>query len=236
MSIALRQVRDITPESEASSRADFVRRTYNHLAMAIFAFIGLEFAIFQTALAEKMTAVMAGSRLSWLAVLLAFMIVSWVADKWARSDTSKGMQYLGLAVYVTAEAVIFVPLLYIAANFASPDVIPMAALLTGILFFALSFAAFTTGRDFSFLGAFVKVGGCVALGIIGVSLVFGFTPGLIFSAGMVVLASAAILYTTSNIIHEYETDQHVAAALALFASVALLFWYILRILIRLTGR
>jgi FtsH-binding integral membrane protein len=179
---------------------------------------------------------MAGSRLSWLVVLLTFMIVSWMADKWARSDTSKAMQYLGLAVYVMAEAVIFVPLLYIAANFASPDVIPLAALLTGILFFGLSFAAFTTGCDFSFLGAFVKVGGCVALGIIGASLLFGFTPGLMFSGGMVVLASIAILYTTSNIIHEYETDQHVAAALALFASVALLFWYILRILIRVTAR
>jgi FtsH-binding integral membrane protein len=236
MSTAIRQVRDITLASEGTDRATFVRRTYNHLAMAIFAFIGLEFAIFQTSLAEKMTAVMAGSRLSWLVVLLTFMIVSWVADKWARSDTSRAMQYLGLAVYIAAEAVIFVPLLYIAANFASPDVIPLAALLTGVLFFGLSFAAFTTGQDFSFLGAFVKVGGCVALGLIGASLVFGFTPGLIFSGAMVVLASAAILYTTSNIIHQYETDQHVAAALALFASVALLFWYILRILIRLTGR
>jgi FtsH-binding integral membrane protein len=236
MSSAIQQAGNLNVESEATQRAHFVRRTYNHLAMAIFAFIGLEFAIFQTSLAEKMTAVMAGSRLSWLVVLLTFMIVSWMADKWARSDTSKAMQYLGLAVYVMAEAVIFVPLLYIAANFASPDVIPLAALLTGILFFGLSFAAFTTGCDFSFLGAFVKVGGCVALGIIGASLLFGFTPGLMFSGGMVVLASIAILYTTSNIIHEYETDQHVAAALALFASVALLFWYILRILIRVTAR
>ena len=29
--------------------------------------------------------------------------------------------------------------------------------------------------------------------------------------------------------HRYSTTQHVAAALALFASVALLFWYILQI-------
>jgi FtsH-binding integral membrane protein len=30
-------------------------------------------------------------------------------------------------------------------------------------------------------------------------------------------------------LHHYRTDQHVAAALALFASVALLFWYVLQL-------
>ena len=53
---------------------------------------------------------------------------------------------------------------------------------------------------------------------------------------MVVLASGYILYDTSNILHHYRTNQHVAAALALFASVALLFWYVIRILIALSGR
>ena len=43
---------------------------------------------------------------------------------------------------------------------------------------------------------------------------------------------AEILYDTSKIIHSYNPDQHVAAALELFASVALPFWYILRILMR----
>jgi FtsH-binding integral membrane protein len=46
---------------------------------------------------------------------------------------------------------------------------------------------------------------------------------------MVAFAGGAILYDTSNILHRYNTNQHVAAALSLFASVALLFWYILRI-------
>jgi FtsH-binding integral membrane protein len=52
---------------------------------------------------------------------------------------------------------------------------------------------------------------------------------------MVVLASAAILYTTSNILRVYHPKQHVAASLTLFASVALLFWYILQILMSLGG-
>ena len=47
---------------------------------------------------------------------------------------------------------------------------------------------------------------------------------------LLLLAAASILYNTSNILRIYNPNQHVAAALTLFASVALLFWYVLRIL------
>jgi FtsH-binding integral membrane protein len=52
---------------------------------------------------------------------------------------------------------------------------------------------------------------------------------------MILFASGAILYSTSKVMHEYETHQHVAAALELFAAVALLFWYVLRVVIALTS-
>ena len=52
---------------------------------------------------------------------------------------------------------------------------------------------------------------------------------------MVLLASISILYSTSNIIHHYGTEQYVAASLGLFASVALLFWYVLRIIMMIRG-
>ena len=45
-----------------------------------------------------------------------------------------------------------------------------------------------------------------------------------------VLAAGSILYNTSNVLHHYRTDQHVAAALNLFASFALLLYYVLMIL------
>ncbi len=64
----------------------------------------------------------------------------------------------------------------------------------------------------------------------------GMPMGIWFSGAMVVLAAGYILYDTSNILHKYRTDQHVAASLALFASVAILFWYILRIMISLSSR
>lgn len=215
----------------ADARARFIRQTYLHLALAILAFAAIEALLLSWSGAAGLVRTMTGGR-SWLLVLLAFMGVSWIADRWARSDTSRGMQYLGLGLYVVAEAVIFLPLMYVAANFAGPNVIPAAALITALLFGGLTFTAVTSGVDFSFLRGALILGSFVALGVIVASLLFGFNLGVIFSGAMILLAAGAILYTTSNILRHYRPDQYVAAALSLFAAVALLYFYVLRILTR----
>jgi uncharacterized protein len=226
----------IAAQAPPDARAAFIRRTYQHLAGAILAFMAIEFVLFKTGIADAMSrVVLGGGGFAWLIVLGAFMLVSWVAEKWAHSSVSRSTQYLGLGLYVVAEAIIFVPLLFIAVNFSSPDTIPIAAVITGLMFLGLTVTAFTTKKDFSFLGGILKVGGFVALGIIVCSIMFGFSLGLIFAAVMVAFASGAILYSTSRVIHDYNTEQHVAAALSLFAAIALLFWYVLRILISLTS-
>ena len=163
------------------------------------------------------------------------MAVSWIAERWAQSGASPQLQYMGLGLYVIAEAVIFLPLLYIAAHFGSPDVIPSAGIVTGLLFGGLTLVAFTSGRDFSFLGGMLKIGGLVALGVIVASILFGWSLGLFFTGLMILFAGGAILYNTSAVMHHYRTDQHVAASLALFASVALLFWYVLQGLMALSS-
>ncbi len=219
--------------AEKNIRAEFIRKTYQHLAIALLAFIILEYLLLNSPLAIRMTSMMTGGY-SWLIVLAAFMGVSWVAERWARSTTSPQTQYAGLFLFVIAEAIIFVPLMLIASTFA-PHVIPTAGIMTGLLFGGLTFTAFTTRKDFSFLGGILKVGGFVALGFIIASIMFGFSLGLFFSLIMIVFASGAILYDTSNIIRHYHTDQHVAASLSLFASVALLFWYIVQFLLSFTS-
>lgn len=160
------------------------------------------------------------------------MAVSWLAEKWANSDASRGTQYLGLGLYIVAEALIFLPLLLIAARFMNrPDLIMQAGVTSGGLFAGLTIVAFTTKKDFSFLGGFLKVAGMIALGLIAASFFFGgLNLGTWFSGAMVLFAGGSILYQTSNIIHHYRPDQHVAASLGLFASFALLFWYVLQIL------
>lgn len=216
-----------------ADRAAFIRRTYGHLAGAILAFALMEIALFQTALPEVALQALGAGRYTWLVVMLLFMGASWVADKWARSETSAGMQYAGLGLYVVAEVIIFLPLLAVASAIAGAGMIETAALLTLLLFGGLTVTVFVTQKDFSFLRPVIAIGSMVALGVIVCSIIFGFNLGVIFSAVMILMAAGSILYNTSNIIHEYRTDQHVSAALALFAAVALLFWYVLRLLIGL---
>jgi FtsH-binding integral membrane protein len=219
--------------AEESARATFIRRTYTHLAMAVLAFIVVEYLLLQLPFAGAMARVMVGG-FSWLIVLAAFMGVSWLAHRWAESDTSIQMQYIGLGLYVVADAVIFLPLLYIASQYAA-DVIPIAGIMTSFLFAGLTATVFITRKDFSWMRSILIIGGFVALGLIVASIFFGFTLGIIFSGVMILFASMAILYDTSNILHHYRTDQHVAASLSLFASVALLFWYILRFFMSLSS-
>jgi FtsH-binding integral membrane protein len=218
----------------ASERAAFIRRTYAHLAVAVLAFIAVEWMLLQLPIAGAIAGAMTGGY-SWLIVLAVFMGVSWLAERWANSETSLQMQYLGLGLFVVAEAVIFLPLLYIASHFASADVIPMAALITGFLFTGLTATVFITRKDFSWMRSTLTIGGFVALGVIVASIFFGFSLGVFFSGIMVLFASGAILYDTSQVLHHYRTNQHVAASLSLFASVALLFWYVLRIVMSLSS-
>lgn len=223
-------------QAEASERAAFIRRTYLHLAMALVAFAVLEAMILPTPLAKKFaTWVLASGGMTWLMVLGGFMLVGWMARSIAASGASPAMQYAGLALYVAAEAVIFIPILYIAVYYSSDKLLPTAAVLTGLLFAGLTFTAFTTRKDFSFLGSILTIGGFIALGLIVCGALFGFSLGLWFSVFMIVFASGAILYDTSKIIHHYPTDRHVAASLELFASVALLLWYVITLLLHLSS-
>jgi FtsH-binding integral membrane protein len=201
------------------------------LAAAIAAFIGVEAFLFTTGTAHMIASLIFSSGgMGWLLVLGLFMLISFLSERWATSETSSLTQILGLGVYVVAEAIIFVPLLYVAA-YASGDatVILKAGIVSIGLFLGITATVFLTRSDFSFLGPILAIGGFAALGFIVASILFGFSLGNVFAFIMVAFAGTAILYQTSNVLHRFRTDQHVAAALVLFASVALLFWYILRI-------
>lgn len=216
------------------ARATFIRKTYAHLAGAIAAFVAIEFLLFQIPGIENAVPAMFGKPFTWLAILGGFMIASWLANKWAMSSTSIGMQYAGLGLYVFAQAILFLPMLLLAAHESflnQPQIIAQAAIITGAMFAGLTLIAFTTKKDFSFLGGLLKISCFVVLGLIVASAFMGFNLGLWFSGALIVIACVSILYSTSNIIHHYGTTQYVAASLSLFAGVALLFWYVLRILI-----
>ena len=213
-------------ELDAKSRGQFIARTYNHLFFAILGFTLLEVALFKTGAAENIAKLMMST--SWLIVLGAFMIVSWLARSAANSSISKPAQYAALTGYVLAQAIIFVPLLYIADKVA-PGAIASAAVVTLIAFVALTAVVFVTRKDFSFLRGLLMWGGIIALVAIVAGVIFGFQLGTFFSVAMVALAGGAILYDTSNVLLHYPEDRYVAAALELFASVALMLWDVLRL-------
>ena len=211
---------------DTDRRATFLTRTYTHLLGAILGFTVLEVMLFTNGLAEPIARTMLGG--SWLVVLGAFMLVSWLASRAAMNTTSLGTQYAALAGFVVAETIIFVPLLYIA-NTTAPGTIQSAALVTMMGFVGLTAVAFSTRKDFSFLGGMMRWLGMMALVLIVASVIFGFELGTWFSVAMVTFAGAAVLYDTSNVLHHFPEDRYVGAAMQLFASVALMFWYVLRI-------
>lgn len=220
-------------DAPVDERVAFIRRTYLHLAGAIGLFVLLS-AVFQmTGFGAMLAQLTMGARFGWLILLGAFMVVGWAASAMAHSRSSLGVQYAGLGLYTLMEAVIFAPMLFIAAMIA-PSVLPTAALITLVTFGGLSAYVLVTKTDFSFLKTALCIGGIVALGLILCGAFFGLNLGTWFSAAMILFASGAILYSTSRVMHEYETDQHVAAALELFAAVALLFWYVLRLVMSLS--
>jgi FtsH-binding integral membrane protein len=211
------------------ARARFVLRTYFHVFGAIVAFTLLEVVLFTTGLALPIARAMLGT--TWLVVLGAYMLVGWLASRVAHQAESRPAQYAALAGFVFVEAIIFVPLLFIA-EYNVPGVISSAAVVTLIGFAGLTAVGFLSRQDFSFLGAALRWGGVLALLLIVASVLFGFQLGTLFSVAMVGFAGMAILYDTSNILLHYPEDRYVGASLALFASVALMFWYVLRLMSR----
>jgi len=229
-------------EAPEEARRTFIRKTYTHLAAAIYAFVALEWLLVAYGWDVTALQMIGNSRFSWLLVLGGFMVIGWIANSWAVSATSIGKQYAGLFLYVAAEAIIFLPMIGIAksltVNAAGQEIpiIPAAGLTTAVMVAGLTAYAFISKRDFSFLGGFLNMIGFGAMALIVVSFVLPLSLGVWFSAAMIIFASGYILYYTSNVLQTYRTDQYVAAALALFASVALLFWYVLRIFMSLSNR
>ena len=216
------------PVSELSvdARSNFIWRTYGHVAAAILLFAGIETYLFSTGIALPMAQSML--QMNWLLILGGFMVVSWIATHVAHNVQSKPLQYVALVGFVVAQAILFVPMLAIAISL-QPGIIESAVGVTLLGTGGLTAVALITRKDFSFLRGILIWGGILALVAIFAAVLFGFQMGTWFSVAMIGFAGAAVLYDTSNILHHYTEDRYVGAALQLFASIALMFWYVLRL-------
>jgi len=211
--------------ASVSDRSEFIWKTYAHVVGAILAFAAVEVYLFQSGVAMAIAEPMINN---WLMVLGAFMLAGWGASHVAHRIESKPAQYAAFALFIVAEALIFSPML-LMANAYAPGAIESAAGVTLLGSVGLVATAMITRKDFSFLRGMMVWIGILAMVAIVSSILFGFELGTWFSVAMIGFAGAAVLYDTSNIMHHYPADKYVAAGMALFASIALMFWYVLRL-------
>ncbi len=220
------------------SKKSFLVKTYLHVFIAVVAFVAMQYVMFQTGVAQIFMKAMGA--INWLFVLMIFGVVSSMASRMAYRVKSLGMQYVALFAYVFLYAVISLPI-FSRFLYGQGAVVQNAALVTLISFALLTIGVYVTKVDFSFLGGILRWLGFVAIALIVTSFLgpmlfgsgFAFTLGTWFSVGMIAYAGMAILYNTSNVMRRMPGDsRYVAASLALFSDIILMFWYVVRFMDR----
>jgi FtsH-binding integral membrane protein len=219
---------------DAEARAGFLVKVYQHLAAAVVAFVMFETLLFASGGARGLYNLVAGSGAAWLLILGGFMVVSWMATTAAHDLWDPARQYAGLFGLAAAEAVIFAPFLHLVFNVegGGTTTVASAAVITGLGFAGLSAVGLLTRKDLSFLRPMMLWGGVMAIVLIVAAVLFGLELGVWFSLAMIGLAGGSILYQTQTILRQYPEEAYVGAAVQLFASVMLLFWYVLRLFSR----
>ncbi len=222
--------------ADEETRSRFLVRVYQHLALAVAAFIGFEAVLFVTGIAEGIYNFLATTGgIAWLLILGGFTVVNVIASRSAHQLDNPTAQYGALFAMAAAEALIFAPFLYYVFNAqgtgGSTSVLS-AAVVTIVGFAALTVVAMTTRKDLSFLRPMLMWGFIVALGLIVAAVIFSFELGPLFSVAMIALAGASILYQTQQIVRRYPEWAYVGAAVSLFASLMMMFWYILQLFTR----
>ena len=219
----------VAAQAGTNERLSFIKRTYLHLFGAILVFTLIETALFSSGVADRIGPSLVGGS-GMLIVFVLFIGASWFANRWAMNGASPALQYAGLGVFIIAQSIIFLPLLYVAVHYGGGiDTIGAAGSVTVVLCGLTTLFVLITKKDFSFMGwGLMLCSGAAFIAII-LGLIFGWQMGGWFSALMIVLGLGYLLYETSNILYRYRTDQHVAASLALFSSVMLVFFYVLRL-------
>lgn len=217
-----------------SARADFYRRTYMLVAAACAVF-GLVLAgtLATPAIVDPLTNLFfGGGGIGWLLVLAAFWGISMLANRLAFGGVSAGTQLAGLGIYTVAEALLFAPMLNLlvmrfGADATLGEIVAPAAVSTLLLAGGLTATVFMTKKDFSFLRAFVSVGFFVMLGAVVLMALFGSGFGTWMIIAMTAFIAVVVLYQTWMVRTQFRPDQHVGAALVIFAGVATLFWYLI---------
>ncbi len=217
------------PETD---RASFMAKVYQHVGLALAAFIGFEIVLFVTGIAEAMREFFINNGgFTWLLLLGAFMFIQGFAAKASTNLADPGKQYMGLFVAAFGQALIFAPFLSLVfLEQGGGNTVAQAAVVTLVSFALLTAIGLFTRKDLSFLRPIVMWGfGLALIAIVLSAFIGGIQLGVWFSLAMIGLSGAAILYKTQEILRTYPIGAHVPAAVALFSSLMTMFWYVLRL-------
>lgn len=215
------------PETD---RATFLGRVYTHLAAAIVLFVAFEFVLFQAGIAERVHDFVTAGGTRWLMFMGLFMVGSWLGQAAASDLRNTSKQYAGLFGMSAVYSLIFtVPLYRVFEVENNSGTVWSAAFVTALGFAGLTAVAWFTKSDLSFLRPVMMFGGVIALIAIVGSIVFKIQLGAWFSIAMIGLMGVSILYQTQSIVRRYPADAYVGAAVQLFSSVMMMFWYVLRL-------
>jgi modulator of FtsH protease len=201
-----------TPRTEMVLAANkLIRNTYTLLAMTL-AF---------SALTAGIAMVFNMPPLHWLLTIGGYFALLFLTAKTANS----AMGLVCIFALTGFMGLTLGPIIsfYLHAFSNGPQLVMMAFGGTAAIFIGLSGYALTTKRDFSFLGGFLMVGILVAF-LAGIAaLVFSFPAlSLAVSAMFILLMSGFILYQTSQLVHEPNTN-YIMATVSLYVSIYNLF-------------
>jgi uncharacterized protein len=215
---------------DSTAQKSFLIKTYTHLLLAIAIFAATIFAFSSNATLFAITMSVYSIPFAGLIIMAVLIGASMLASYLASSTTNRALHYVGLIGYALVEGFITVPIVagFLFNGSRGGNLLAQASGLTVLIFAILTAVVFITKPNLSFLAKLLPFAGISSIVLIILSIIFGFTLGVWFSIAMIMLASSYILFETSNMTQRYNSTQYVASALALFSSVVMLFWYIIR--------
>ena len=207
-----------TPRTEAVLATNkLIRNTYTLLAMTL-AF---------SALTAGVAMMVNMPPMHWLLTIGGYLVLLFLTAKSANS----AMGLVWIFALTGFMGLTLGPIIgfYLTAFSNGHQLVMMAFGGTAAIFLGLSGYALTTKRDFSFLGGFLMVGILVAF-LAGIAAVVFAIPALSLavSAMFILLMSGLILFQTSQLVHEPDTN-YILATVSLYVSIYNLFLSLLHL-------
>lgn len=165
---------------------------------------------------------------SWYWPLIIANFVLMLACQFLHRSYPLNIILLGLFTWVMG--LTLGPVLASYISIGAGEAIPFAAGSTAVVFGGLSAYAHFSKKDFSFLGGFLFMAIISMVVFSLVTMIFNIQFNQMIYSGLGVLVfSGYVLYDTSNLIRRYQSDQYVAATIALFLDIVNLFLFLLRL-------